>query len=732
IFNFFSRCMYSEKQDLYEFGEFVLDPSERVLYKNGKTLDLPPRVFDTLLALVESNGRVISKDELMDRIWGDTVVEESNLTQNIYSLRQVFGKKNNFIKTVSRRGYKFTAETRRVAVDDRPASREMPEEHSSVPFAKRSLWRYRLGLGVGIAAAIFGVVGILAWQSRDRAPAAVLGESVVFERLTSSGDAFAPVISPDGRLMAYTRGQGDKRGLFLKDIESGNDVELRIENGLTPEFLQFMPDGSKLLFRPAGRIGGPQRLYEVSYFGGQATPVVEDVWGLFSVSPDGRHLAFYRDVPAKNEQYLILRDMSSGEEREIAKRILPDRFLNIIYPAWSADGKTIAFVPLKEQANRSEIVFVDVETGRERSLETNLTYIRQIAFLPDSRTILVVARDKVFQVFRYDYVSGETIRVTNDPNNYRHLSLSADGQRMVTQQRKLSSDIWLYPDADEGRGKPITEGGFHGLYDLVYTKTGDVVFDSKGKTNRDLRLVSPTTGAGHVLSRGENTNNNHWPETDHLGNVYFVSDQGGGLNIWRVKPDGTGPEQVTSGAEAANVAPAISPDGNWLYFIRKTKDDSSIWRLPLRTSGPPEKVFASAEFAPGQFASISPDGRWLAFRYERSASAVESPREGDSTMTSFGFLDLTDMRTVRAIEVEAGRKVIRWTNGGKTFDHNQNDDEEGRIWRVDLTDRTLPPKLVFRLPDTQIMHFAWSPDGRDIAITKGSSQSDVVMLELNQ
>ncbi len=723
--------MHNEIRDLYGFGEYTLDPTDRALYRREEILDLAPKVFDTLLALVESEGRVMTKDELLSRVWADTFVEESNLSQNIYTLRRIFGKRNNFIKTVPRRGYQFVEPVRRIDRNGHPSNKRAEPTESiprTTPSSGLFQGRSRLVALAGILSVAVVALAAVIWQTRgERSEVPV--RDIVFERLTSSGDAFAHAISPDGKLVAYTRSASGDQRLFLKDIDSGNDVELQISNGLKPEFIQFAPDGSKLYFRPKGRIGGPQKVYEVSYFGGEATAVVDDVWGLFSLSPDGRSMAFYRNIPDRNEQQIIVRDLKAGSERPIAKRTVPDQFLNIIYPAWTADGRTLAYVPIGEQANRTIITFVDLETGKERSLEPGLTYIRQIAFLPDNRNMLLVAREKTFQVFRYDYISGEVQRVTNDPNNYRHLSISSQGRRMITQQRKLSSDIWFYPDADASRGRALTEGGSFGLYDLAFTTTGSVVYDSKGKVNRDLRIVDPATGATGVLSRDENTNNNHSPESDRDGNIYFVSDESGSLNIWRVRPDGSQREQVTSGGEGISVAPVLSPDGTWLYFIRKNKADSSIWRMPV-AGGEPEKVFSATDLPLGRFASVSPDGKWLAFIYERARGNEDSQDDNEPLAANFGFLNLDDLTVAEPAEIRAGRRIIRWTDGGASFDHNLNDETEATIRRSKFGEANAPSKVVFSLPDVRIMHFAWSSNGKDLAITKGTNESDIVMLEL--
>jgi len=81
------------RKRLYEFGAFRLDPSERILACHGKRVSLPPRAFDTLVVLVERNGHVLTKDELIGSLWPDTFVEENNLTQQISALRRALGSR---------------------------------------------------------------------------------------------------------------------------------------------------------------------------------------------------------------------------------------------------------------------------------------------------------------------------------------------------------------------------------------------------------------------------------------------------------------------------------------------------------------------------------------------------------------------------------------------------------------------------------------------------------------
>ena len=108
-------------QHFYEFGRFKIRMGDRVLLRDEDIVPLTPKVFDILLALVESSGQVISKDGLMKKVWPDSFVEEGNLTQNISVLRKALGEGQNghqYIETVARRGYRFVAPVREFRLSD--------------------------------------------------------------------------------------------------------------------------------------------------------------------------------------------------------------------------------------------------------------------------------------------------------------------------------------------------------------------------------------------------------------------------------------------------------------------------------------------------------------------------------------------------------------------------------------------------------------------------------------
>src|SRR5215470_5022150 len=140
--------MLRQDNGIYEFGPFRLDPAEKTLSKDGESVALTPKAFDTLLILIEKSGRLVEKEELMKQLWPDTFVEENSLSQNIYLVRKALGEESQgarYIETVPRRGYRFTAPVRQVSAGDTTigahilvAENEAPTEpHAPLPPPRR-------------------------------------------------------------------------------------------------------------------------------------------------------------------------------------------------------------------------------------------------------------------------------------------------------------------------------------------------------------------------------------------------------------------------------------------------------------------------------------------------------------------------------------------------------------------------------------------------------------------
>ncbi len=155
--------MANESKHFYEFGPYRIDPEERLLFRGEEPIPLPPKVFETLLILVDHSERVVLKDDLMKRLWPDTFVEEANLSQNIFVLRKALGdsaQNAHYIATVPGRGYRFAQKVRHVAegegdlvVQSHSIQRVTIEEEEKPQHGR---WFLSAGLAILLAASLLG------------------------------------------------------------------------------------------------------------------------------------------------------------------------------------------------------------------------------------------------------------------------------------------------------------------------------------------------------------------------------------------------------------------------------------------------------------------------------------------------------------------------------------------------------------------------------------------------
>jgi len=153
----------------YEFGCFAVDPDKRLLYREGELVSLAPKILETLLVLIENRGRVLTKDELLSQVWGDTIVEEGGLTRNISILRKALGERpddHQFIVTVPARGYQFVAEVHERTDNGRELAVDEPASPVKDFQPKRTLSARHWQVLAGLVALTLGIVVFVLIQSR--------------------------------------------------------------------------------------------------------------------------------------------------------------------------------------------------------------------------------------------------------------------------------------------------------------------------------------------------------------------------------------------------------------------------------------------------------------------------------------------------------------------------------------------------------------------------------------
>jgi len=202
--------MPNEIREFYDFGDFRLDASRRLLSRSDQAVPLTSKALETLLALVRNRDRVLSKDELMKTVWPDSFVEEVNLAQNVSALRKALGEapgENRFIATVPGKGYRFVSEVSEVptagdiVVERRTQARVVlvEEGDDAVTIAARApaalpapktAWRWRTAVAAGLALALAGAAWFGVRRERNRESAEVSHSLAVlpFQPLAGADD----------------------------------------------------------------------------------------------------------------------------------------------------------------------------------------------------------------------------------------------------------------------------------------------------------------------------------------------------------------------------------------------------------------------------------------------------------------------------------------------------------------------------------------------------------------
>jgi DNA-binding winged helix-turn-helix (wHTH) protein/tetratricopeptide (TPR) repeat protein len=214
----------------YRFGPFVLDSRERRLLRDGDPISLTPKVFDTLVYLVERHGHLVDKDELMDAMWGGSHVEEGSLPRTIHVLRKALGAADGdtdlhrqFIETVPTKGYRFIADV--TCLDETSSSTDVAVAATRVERDVRQEAGRRSWRGARLAASallILALGGAAAWRVLDRPVTAGLPGLPRLTPPTGSGAAYARFQS--GRLHLERHHPGDVE-TSLEDFEAAIELD---------------------------------------------------------------------------------------------------------------------------------------------------------------------------------------------------------------------------------------------------------------------------------------------------------------------------------------------------------------------------------------------------------------------------------------------------------------------------------------------------------------------------
>ena len=565
-----------------------------------------------------------------------------------------------------------------------------------------------------LAAASYGVYALL---HRAR-PAPFQTMNVV--KLTDSGKAFMGAISPDGKYVAHVVEDGGLQSLWIRHIPTSSVTEIEPKSEARYVGLNFSPDGNYIYYvRQEKDHPGLGLLYQIPVLGGARRLIVSDVDSAITFSPDGRRFAFYRDSNDTNSSLILGVDADGGHEQKIAALALPATFQGT--PAWSPDGKTIAVMEFfgQKTGEIGRFVAIDVATGRITSIAPidRVGQVNGAAWLPDGSGLMIASggpnTNWSTQIGYVRYPGGEYRRVTNDLNSYANsLTLTRDGHSLATVAIEVISNIWVMPASGSSAQANRISSGKSDAGSIDWTADGRILSFTAGSQGFEFDLRNSDGSSKTAVMRDSVPIYKPAACGDGRYIVFPGYRTPEGVNVWRMDTGGGNLKQITTGAY--NQSPVCSPDGQWVAYETLDKAGKSVMKIPVDGGTP---VNLSNRLAEG--AAISPDGKLVAF--------ASSEGSGTGMRPLFVVVPSAGGPPLYTIAANPRRDVrLRFTPDGKSLAYVVNDHGVSNIWTVPLAGG--PDKQLTDFKSDLIFDFAFSRDGKSLALARGQVGRDVVLL----
>lgn len=750
----------------YRFGRFTLDTDQRVLLRDGKPLPVTPKVFETLLILVENSGRIVEKESLMTRLWPDTFVEDANLVFSIQQVRKALGDNARnplYIETIPRRGYRFIADVEEVLVDtsavndlitrrfetsdDQPPEAAIhqnkitPEESrpdaassdaAEAPATEESLSEPRVSamgptrarkrlvaLAAGLAIVLAGV-GFTLWKLSSGSNASgeknrVEGKSGVtsplkLEKLTGTGQSRQAAISPDGKYVAYTRMLENRLSIWLRQLATNTNVEIVPASGFIVG-LAFTNSGDSLYFVRGDAIDLSKRspdsaLYRISLVGGVPAKITDKLEGNFSISADDRQIAFIRqgmNHDGQQEYSLVIVGSDGRNERTLFLGTYPDK---LDVPVWSpGDQSIICSYGYSEGGGQNvRIVEVRVDDGTKRELSPDRFFrIAKMAWLPHKSGLLMSARKNLGDNNQLWRVSYPGMEISQITEG---LASYVDLSYAANADTAVASQATRISDIWVGSSSDPDnlKRVTPAIDNFCWMPNGRLVYSSAVSGNSDLWIMQPDGSEQRQLTVDPAVDRAPVATPDNRY-VVFISNRSGASQVWRMNIDGSNQLQLTNGAGKDH--PAVSPDGKWILY--NTTDDWHLWKVPI-DGGDPVRLTDHIAYRP----SISPDGNMIAClgRNEAKSELLILPFAGGQPLKRF-ILTVWDTRS-------------QWTPDGKALIYAAKGNRRASLIRQSLNGN--PPEEIAQLEVEELFDFGYSFDNQFLAVTRGVWQHDIVLI----
>jgi Tol biopolymer transport system component/DNA-binding winged helix-turn-helix (wHTH) protein len=700
--------MSGENVQYYDFVNFRLDAAEKVLLRDGTRVQITPKVYDTLKVFVENPARLLTKADLMEMLWRDNFVEESNLTSNIKMLRKALGDdaaNPQFIETVQRRGYRFIADVRETSNEIAARSIHSLE---AAPSSGRRSYRFVVTAIVMLAA----VIGFSAyWIAKSATPvgaAPILSAPFSSEKLSTNGSVLQAVVSPDGRKVVYTNGHEGPQSVWLRELETSTNIEIIPPSDDFYYGLALSPDGNFLYFARSPRQRREMGIYRVSIFGGVPAKIITGSEGWLSVSPDGSTISFVR-CPYTEEEYCSLwtADAVSGKnERKLATRPNPIRIAD---NEFSPDGKTLVFA-VGQSLNGGKdfgISNIDLASGSESEMTSEKFFnIKSLEWLPDGSALLITAArmpNKQFRIWEIAAQSGAARPLTDGPESYNRLSLNRDANVLIATQSRQDYRLSVANTDELAVRRPLVDASA-----VSFAQNGTLLFASVSTGNDEIWSINPN-GTGQRQLTNDPADETAPIASSDGKSVFFASNRTEVAQVWRMNADGSEQTQLTFKSGGQPIF--VSGDGKWVYYRHGV--EKTLWRVPA-AGGEEELVLNKRAMS---FA-VSPDG---------GQAAYSEITQGERLI---GIVSLSDGKILRTFNVsnqETSPMEIVWMPDGKSVVYVllAGDSNVLMLQPVDGA----PGTKLADLGAEQINGFAVAPDGKSFAIVQGGWRHDAYLIQ---
>lgn len=690
-----------DRDTIYRFGPFTVDPRKRVLRHELGSVDLTPKTFDVLLALVDADDPVIEKQRLMERVWPNTFVDETNLAQQISVLRKKLAAHAGdepFILTVPGRGYSLA----------------MPVTRQAASLATDGVRPHRDLTTPLIACMVLLVMlaSIVVWLYRERNASGASLASIALERITTEGDVTSVAISHDGTRVAFV--ERTSGALQIAVRPNGKPQSITPHEWVVHRS-SFSPDDSYLyvVATVPSHIG--TALGRIPMAAGSPAVLVDDVDTPPAFAPDANTIAYVRGRPDRNDTTLFLARPDGTGERALASIPASQGKFNIPGgPAWSPDGRRIVCaVTTTDAAGDYQALFeVSAADGARHQLTIDRWQRVDRAAWIDDRALIMIAADAESgraQVWRVDAGTGRASRVTNDFSDYRDIGVSIRTRAIVTLQSDQRLNVWIAAVDDVSHATKVSSGNDDGFDALAWLADGRLAYTQRRNGQRTLWEIDPESGNHTQVELPVSLDGSlTFSPDDH--EIAFASRKDGRLRIWRASMNGRSARPLTTGM--GDDFPVVTPDGQSIVYRSYSTGLPNLFKEPL-AGGTAERLTDGISGPP----SISPNGAWLAFTYR--TAGLDRTQLALRSLASQAPLTLLDVQQLPF------RSMYRWTADGRALGYVPTADF-ANVWLLPV-DGGAPSKLT-AFDSESIANFAFSRDGRWIAISRGTTRTDAIAI----